>query len=172
MPKSRRRKIITKRPKDSEFIHAALTVFPVYYEQTEQDVERFGRIANSEADIRKAAGAWPNEADNSEMGLMRIGRALRQVSERAEIEFYRPVTDWLHTHRQHRHHVTSYEQGLMVKIEFTTEAGRLDFRRAFPHWVTQHPQQWMDDAGLETGQNKYDLPDEYQDGDGQHRRAR
>ena len=159
--KSKRRKVVkVNQPK-------AVT-WPVYYEQTENDAERVGQLGQADADARKAAGTWPNPDDRSEMGMMKLGRALRQVSERAEIEFYRPVTDWLHTHPQFRYKVESIEHGMQVAISFALQIGQQAFLRAFPHWTTEQPSNWLSD--VPTGLSKYDLPDEFEEGDGQHRR--
>lgn len=164
MPVSKRRKNLTSKPANVK----SSQKFMVCYTQSEDDddiLNELGRIASEEY---KAAGKWPDPLDESELGKMKIGRAVRQISEIVEERFYQAIKIWLKKHPQFRtSEIHSRENGYQVTITFTSKIGQDAFLKAFPAWTKEPRSAWYD--GLPEGESVYDLPDNFSGNDGQHR---
>lgn len=162
----RRKPIKHKKSKVAPLV--ALTIYPAYYQQSDEDGETCGRLGQIEYEARMAAGTWPDAKDQSELGKMKLGRALRQLNEHAARILYRPVVEWLRDNGYSIREIISIEDGAFVTIEFLSAAGQQAFLNAFPQWQSERPKMWFDD--IPTGQSMYDLPDAFNEIDGQHRR--
>lgn len=131
--------------------------------ESDDDNAEWESIEKRKEDARKAAGTWPDVTDRSELGMKRIGQAIRQTTEFAEGVYYAPIGKWLAAHRADApyHAVMTEDRGRICLIDFVTETGRQAFLSEHPNWLTERPKQWYD--GVQTMESVYDLPDDEDD---------